>query len=651
MNSTTTNDGDSIVYVYDDRDRLVKIDKNSGEETVTTAYNIEDQILSNEYKYDDITTKEEVTYDSHGRVVTKTETASNITTTTKFEYVEGKENQIKTVSIDNTKQQFEYDALGRVTRKELLDDERSLVDESIEYLRYGENALDLIKEHDIRIGGVISDTTEYEYDVSGNIISIKRDDSEIRYQYDALGRLVREDNPSLNKTIVYKYDSGGNILLKKEYKYSLEDRLYSPNITSYTYASKGNKDQLTNFNGETIAYDVMGRPNSIGNHKLTWNKKGKLIGFDDVAYTYGLNGIRTSKVVNGVKTTYFILNDKILAEKSDNKEIIYRYSSDKLIGFAFNGVEYIYERNIQGDVLRIYQKDNLTLVAEYHYDAYGNHEVINYTDDTIGDINPFRYRGYYFDSETGWYYLNARYYSSAMGRFISPDELSILDKTKSQINGLNLYMYCGDNPVMNVDPSGHFIFSLLAVVIGTAIGATVSAATNIVSQGIQNGWENINWEEVALSAVIGGIGGALGATGIGLGGQVLINAGLSAVQSMGTDIINGDPINWNNVFDSAMLGAISGLLGEGAQTSKLMTRTLFKTMPFKSSNVVKNTISKFFMGGISLRGVQGTMNLFLKSATVSFAKALKNTAIKNVFMGSLIMVLTTVCSEVLSPYM
>ena len=651
MISTTTNDGDSIVYVYDDRDRLVKIDKNSGEETVTTAYNIEDQILSNEYKYDDITTKEEVTYDSHGRVVTKTETASNITTTTKFEYVEGKENQIKTVSIDNTKQQFEYDALGRVTRKELLDDERSLVDESIEYLRYGENALDLIKEHDIRIGGVISDTTEYEYDVSGNIISIKRDDSEIRYQYDALGRLVREDNPSLNKTIVYKYDSGGNILLKKEYKYSLEDRLYSPNITSYTYASKGNKDQLTNFNGETIAYDVMGRPNSIGNHKLTWNKKGKLIGFDDVAYTYGLNGIRTSKVVNGVKTTYFILNDKILAEKSDNKEIIYRYSSDKLIGFAFNGVEYIYERNIQGDVLRIYQKDNLTLVAEYHYDAYGNHEVINYTDDTIGDINPFRYRGYYFDSETGWYYLNARYYSSAMGRFISPDELSILDKTKSQINGLNLYMYCGDNPVMNVDPSGHFIFSLLAVVIGTAIGATVSAATNIVSQGIQNGWENINWEEVALSAVIGGIGGALGATGIGLGGQVLINAGLSAVQSMGTDIINGDPINWNNVFDSAMLGAISGLLGEGAQTSKLMTRTLFKTMPFKSSNVVKNTISKFFMGGISLRGVQGTMNLFLKSATVSFAKALKNTAIKNVFMGSLIMVLTTVCSEVLSPYM
>ncbi len=650
--STTTNDGDSIVYEYDDKDRLIKVDKNSGKETVTTAYNVEDQIVSNEYKVDGTTVREDITYDDYGRVSTKTETDGSIVTTTAFEYAEGKEDQIKAVTIGNTKQIFEYDALGRVTRKEFLDGERPLVDESIEYLRYGENSLDLVKEHDVRIGNAISDTTEYEYDVSGNIISIKRDEYETRYQYDELGRLVREDNPVLDKTVVYKYDAGGNILLKKEYKYSLEDRLYSPTITSYTYASKGNKDQLINFNGETIAYDVMGRPTSIGTHSLTWNKKGKLVGYDDVAYTYGLNGIRTSKTINGVKTAYFILNNKILAEQSDDKKTIYHYSSDKLIGFAFNGVEYIYERNIQGDVLRIYRKDNLTLVAEYQYDAYGKHKVINHTGDNIGNINPFRYRGYYFDVETGWYYLNARYYSPTMGRFISPDKLSILDETRSQINGLNLYMYCGDNPVMNVDPSGYFIFSILAVVIGAAIGATVSAATNIVSQGIQNGWNNINWGEVAWNAVIGGIGGAIGATGIGLFGQAFINAGLSAVQSIGTDIINGSPISWNNAFVSAMLGALSGFIGgSGAQSSKSMTSTLFKAMPFKSSNVVKNAISKFFMGGISLKGVQGTMNLLLSNATVSFIKALKSTAIKNVLTGSWKTVLNTVGSEILSPFM
>lgn len=527
--STTTNDGDSIVYEYDDRDRLVKVDRNSGEETVTTAYNAEDQIVSNEYKVDGMTTREDITYDDHGRVAAKTETDGSVVTTTAFEYAEGKEDQIKAVSIGDTKHRFEYDALGRVTRKELLDGERPLVDESIEYLRYGENSLDLVKEHDVRIGDAIS-TTEYEYDVSGNITSIKRDEYETRYQYDELGRLVREDNPVLDKTVVYKYDAGGNILLKKEYKYSLEDRLYSPTITSYTYASKGNKDQLINFNGEKISYDVMGRPTTIGDHKLAWNKKGKLIGYDDIAYTYGLNGIRTSKTVDGVKTTYSLLNNKILAEKSDGKEIIYRYSSDKLIGFAFNGVEYIYERNIQGDVLRIYRKDSLSLVAEYHYDAYGNHEVINHTDEKIGDVNPFRYRGYYFDVETGWYYLNARYYSSAMGRFISPDELSILDETKSQINGLNLYMYCGDNPVMNVDPSGNFF--LTALLIGVIAGAAIGFTTQVVNDYKDDG--QVFNGSVSIGDYFGGtlcgalLGGTIGAI-VGIGGAGLISSGLTSV--------------------------------------------------------------------------------------------------------------------------
>lgn len=259
--------------------------------------------------------------------------------------------------------------------------------------------------------------------------------------------------------------------------------------------------------------DVMGRPTTIGSHRLVWNKKGKLVDYDGVAYTYGLNGIRTSKTVDGIKTTYSILNSKILAEKSEGKEIVYRYSLDKLIGFSFNGVEYVYERDIQGDFLKIFRKDDLTLVAEYHYDAYGNHVVVNHGEGRIGDVNPFRYRGYYFDVETGWYYLNARYYSPAVGRFVSPDELSILDETKSQINGLNLYMYCGDNPVMNVDPSGSlgFVFTLLLSAIA---GAFVSGAVSAVQQWATNGVENINWWQVGADALLGAASGlALGAGG------------------------------------------------------------------------------------------------------------------------------------------
>ena len=623
--STTTNDGDSIVYEYDDRDRLVKVDRNSGEETVTTTYNIEDQIASNEYKINGIaTTREDITYDDHGRVATKTETDGSIVTTTTFKYVKGKEDQVEAVSVGNVKQQFEYDALGRVIRKELLDVDRSLIDESIEYLRYGENSLDLVKEHDVRIGGVISDTTEYEYDVSGNIVSIKRDESETRYQYDGLGRLIKEDNPFLDKTVVYKYDADGNILLKKEYKYSLEDKLYSPTVTSYTYTSKGSKDQLINFNGEEISYDIMGRPISIGSHCLTWNKKGKLVGYDDIAYTYGLNGIRTSKTVNGVKTTYSILNDKILAERSDGKEIVYRYSSDKLIGFAFNGVEYVYERNIQGDILRIYRKDDLTLVAEYHYDAYGNHEVRDITGTNIGYINPFRYRGYYFDSETGWYYLNARYYSPAMGRFISPDDLSILDETKSQVNGLNLYMYCGDNPVMCQDPSGTFLISLL--LIGIGIGAAVGAATSIVSQGITKGWNNINWGQVAFDTILGGLGGAIGFSGVGTIGSIILNAGLGFIGSVGSDLItnNGDwsKVDWIKATVMTAIGGVFGA-GPGAQNSKSIASGLSKNPLIKKGmGAIAKAENKYMLNQIGKTGLSGTWNLYIPMIAKGYVQEL-----------------------------
>ena len=88
------------------------------------------------------------------------------------------------------------------------------------------------------------------------------------------------------------------------------------------------------------------------------------------------------------------------------------------------------------------------------------------------------YRGYYYDNETGLYYLNARYYDPSIGRFISPDVLSILDETKGQINGLNLYMYCNNNPIMYVYPSCHFTFLIITTIIGAVIGFGLAAQRN-----------------------------------------------------------------------------------------------------------------------------------------------------------------------------
>lgn len=156
-----------------------------------------------------------------------------------------------------------------------------------------------------------------------------------------------------------------------------------------------------------------------------------------------------------LKTDYYLSWNKILREKSNEKDIIYHYVMEELVGFLYNNVEYIYELNIQRDILGIYKKDDLTRVAEYLYDSYGNHKVINYTEENIGNINLFRYRGYYFDTVIKLCYLNSRYYSAEFGRFISSDTLSILDETKAQINGLNLYMHCADNPVMDKDDTGN----------------------------------------------------------------------------------------------------------------------------------------------------------------------------------------------------
>ena len=141
--------------------------------------------------------------------------------------------------------------------------------------------------------------------------------------------------------------------------------------------------------------------------------------------------------------------------------IKYEYSMEKLVGFEYNNTRYFYERNIQGDVIRIYRRNDLSLVAEYAYDAYGTPYITMQTNEHIGDINPIRYRGYYYDTESHLYYCSSRYYNPKWGRFISPDSIEYLDP--NSINGLNLYAYCGNNPVNRFDPSGHFPITAMLI--------------------------------------------------------------------------------------------------------------------------------------------------------------------------------------------
>ena len=145
---------------------------------------------------------------------------------------------------------------------------------------------------------------------------------------------------------------------------------------------------------------------------------------------------------------------------------------------------YYYQRNLQGDVVAIRDK-NGNKIAEYAYDAFGNCTVVSSTNATLANYNPIRYRGYYLDRETQLYWVSSRYYSPELCRWISPDSIEYLDP--QYINGLNLYVYCNNDPINKYDPTGHFPWLILAaaILLFTPIGGTVAqAATSVVNYAV-----------------------------------------------------------------------------------------------------------------------------------------------------------------------
>ncbi len=145
-----------------------------------------------------------------------------------------------------------------------------------------------------------------------------------------------------------------------------------------------------------------------------------------------------------------LVQEKIVTSGSQTTEYLtFLYNSEGPTGFVYNNTLYTYRKNIFGDIIAVY--NGTSKVAEYAYDAYGNCRVI--TGSNIGTLNPFRYRGYYFDEDMKLYYLQSRYYDPETGRFINADDVSYLDP--ETIHGLNLYAYCLNNPIMNIDSQGN----------------------------------------------------------------------------------------------------------------------------------------------------------------------------------------------------
>ena len=376
---------------------------------------------------------------------------------------------------------FTYDDLGRLTGRSVSTDGNDIY-EAYTYAQH-----DLYDSYTTPLVETFRDFTgkthTYTYDSNGNITSDTVNGQTVRYQYDNLNRLVRYNDPVYNSTFVYVYDNRGNIVELQDYSYNTGNLGNPRSVVEYEYTDSNWADLMTSWWGEDIYYDELGNPeNWIDGQTLTWENGRQLVEYTldsskQIKYTYNADGLRTGKtVIEGNtenNTEYYIVNGTYLGEvtKINGKEYRITYFYDENASpagiYLYDGVdEYVYyfAKNIQGDVTALVNIYG-TVVARYRYDAYG--DIYSITDengayvtakDHIARLNPFRYRGYMYDEESGFYYLRSRYYDPYVGRFLNADGYV---STGQDFDGHNMYVYCGNNPTIRMDMSGGFWTGLI----------------------------------------------------------------------------------------------------------------------------------------------------------------------------------------------
>ena len=221
----------------------------------------------------------------------------------------------------------------------------------------------------------------------------------------------------------------------------------------------------------------------------------------------------------------------------------------------------------------------------YEYDVWGNCTVKDASGNPItssvhiGNVNPIRYRGYYYDNDLGLYYLQSRYYDATIGRFINVDTIEVLSASFGELTDKNLFAYCDNNPVIRSDNGGEFWH----IVAGAVIGAAIGAVSSIVTQKISG--QEISWAKVGISAAFGAASGALASTGIGVVGMMVGGAALSMAENAVTQVVENKGFNKFDVSDmiyDGVVGGVSGAIGGSGSGSKHLTnlgkQTLKRTL-------------------------------------------------------------------------
>ena len=258
-------------------------------------------------------------------------------------------------------------------------------------------------------------------------------------------------------------------------------------------------------------------------------------------FVYDSDGKRVRKTSGGNTTTYYY-NGNVLSglvrkaaqnagTAGTRTTVQFVYDAEgKPFLLRLNGkTDYFYLYNGLGDVVGLIDSSN-KVVVRYQYNSWGK---VTSSEDTSGvslaTLNPFCYRKYVYDPETGLYCLGSRYYDPEVGRFVNADDTDVIFAKPQELGSKNLYAYCDNNPVVKEDYEGEFP---IASIVGAVVGAAVSGFSYVLTSGGE-----IDGIELAKSCLVGAISGALAP----LKGGFLMAAAI--VNGINTAInTEGDPV-------------------------------------------------------------------------------------------------------------
>ena len=444
----------------------------------------------------------EIGYDSYNRVNRLVQSLETAKTKMGFVYGDASKAQRPGLSygltVDGTQRQsLAYDAMARCTKETVTLPGGRKRENCFTY-----GTLRHLTDTDSLLSAMSNGTESwsYEYDNVGNITKITSGTKVITYQYDELNQLIRENNGVLGITVLYAYDAGGNMTSRKTYAYTEGAVSTVQTQDLFTYRTDGWKDQLLSWNGKSYAYDAGGNPTVLRGMALTWGEGRRLKRIaataGEVTFAYDSDGKRVRKTSGGNDTTYYY-NGNVLSGlvKKASKDagttgtgttVQFVYDTQgKPFMLRMNGkMDYFYLYNGLGDITGLVDSSN-QVVVRYQYNSWGK---VTSTQDTSGvslaTLNPFCYRKYVYDPETGLYCLGSRYYDPEVGRFVNADDTDVIFAKPQELYHKNLYVYCDNNPVVRRDLQGYFwetIFDIISV--GTDVAEIIIAPTDLLAWG------------------------------------------------------------------------------------------------------------------------------------------------------------------------